>query len=237
VTYLRFHLALVLPWVLAAFLGQLSAWAQSGVWGATAVTLAIVYAFTVPWDNWAVKRRIWDFPEDKFLFRILHLPIEEYAFFGLQSLMTIGLGLALEPHLPTLALDLPRPPIWATGFVALGWGLLGWKTWSWPGRFGRPAYAYHMLFWMLPVVVMQWVLGPDILGPRLPLIATVVAAVGTYLTLADVLAVRWGLWFFDDRQVTGPRLFRVLPWEEAVFFYLTTLLVIQSLLLWRAAFG
>jgi lycopene cyclase domain-containing protein len=128
-----------------------------------------------------------------------------------------------------------RPPIWGTGLVALGWALVGWKTWAWPGRHGKPAYAYHMFFWMLPVVVMQWVLGPDILGPRLPLIAVVVGVVGSYLTVADILAVRWGLWFFDDRQVMGPRLFGVLPWEEAVFFFLTSLLVIQSLLLWRVA--
>lgn len=236
-TYLRFHLLLVLPWVLLGGFAQSTAWTRPGVLGATAVTLLIVYGFTVPWDNWAVKRGIWDFPSGKYLFRILHLPIEEYAFFGLQSLMAIGLGLALEPHVSVLALNVQRPPLWATGFVALGWGGLGWKTWNWPGRFGRPAYAYHMLFWMLPVAAMQWVLGPDILGPRVPLIAIVVAAVGTYLTLADVLAVRWGLWFFDERQITGPRLFRVLPWEESVFFYLTTLLVIQSLLLWRAVFN
>ena len=87
---------------------------------------------------------------------------------------------------------------------------------------------------MLPVVAIQWVLGPDLLAPRLPLIGLVTGLVGGYLTCADLLAVRWGLWHFDERQITGWKLGGILPWEEAVFFFLTSLLVAQSFILWRA---
>ena len=233
-TYLRFHLLLVVPWVVLGVLAQPGAWVRPGVLPATLITLAIVYAFTVPWDNWAVKRGIWDFPTGKFTRRWLYLPLEEYAFFGLQTVMAIGLTLALESRISGVPWLVSRPPIAVCAAVVLVWGLLGRALWSWPGRHARPAYAFHMLFWMLPVVVLQWVLGPDLLAPRLPLIATVVFCVGGYLSLADVLAVRWNLWFFDPRQILGPKLFGVLPWEEVIFFHLTTLLVVQSLLLWRS---
>jgi lycopene cyclase domain-containing protein len=63
------------------------------------------------------------------------------------------------------------------------------------------------------------------------LLALVTAAFGIYYTLADLAAVRAGTWFFDEKQITGVKLARVLPWEEIVFFFLTSLLVAQSYLL------
>jgi lycopene cyclase domain-containing protein len=55
--------------------------------------------------------------------------------------------------------------------------------------------------------------------------------IGTILSLADVWAVRRGIWFFDERQVTGLKFGGILPWEEVAFFYLTSLLVAQSIVL------
>ena len=59
----------------------------------------------------------------------------------------------------------------------------------------------------------------------------VTAAFGIYYTLADLVAVRAGTWFFDEKQITGVKLGGVLPWEEIAFFFLTSLLVAQSYLL------
>lgn len=51
-------------------------------------TLLVAFVYTVPWDNWCVANGIWNFPEDRILFRVAYLPIEEYAFFLLQTTMT-----------------------------------------------------------------------------------------------------------------------------------------------------
>lgn len=233
-TYFRFHLLFVVPWVLVGILGQLASWQARGVPAAVAITLLIVYAFTCPWDNWAVKRGIWGFPPGRYSFRIVHLPIEEYAFFGLQSLIAIGALLALEQRVPQLPWALPRPPLWACGMVVGLWAVVGRWLWRRSGPVGRRAYAFHMFFWMLPVAAIQWVLGPDLLAPRMPLILVVTGLVGGYLTVADLFAVRWGLWHFDEHQITGVKLGGILPWEEAVFFFLTSLLVAQSFILWRS---
>jgi lycopene cyclase domain-containing protein len=63
------------------------------------------------------------------------------------------------------------------------------------------------------------------------LLAMVTVAFGVYYTLADLAAVRAGTWFFDEKQIIGVKLARILPWEEIAFFFLTSLLVIQSYLL------
>ena len=51
--------------------------------------LLAVYLATAPWDNAAVKHGLWGFPAGKtWGIRLGYLPLEEYLFFGLQTLLT-----------------------------------------------------------------------------------------------------------------------------------------------------
>lgn len=50
------------------------------------VVLAVVY--TTPWDNYLVKHKIWWYGLDRVLATIGYVPVEEYAFFVLQTIMT-----------------------------------------------------------------------------------------------------------------------------------------------------
>lgn len=53
--------------------------------------LVVVYAATSPWDNLAVKWGLWGFdPERIWGIKFGYLPLEEYLFFGLQTLL-VGL--------------------------------------------------------------------------------------------------------------------------------------------------
>ena len=53
--------------------------------------LFIVYAATCPWDNLAVKWGLWRFkPELIWGITVGYLPLEEYLFFGLQTVL-VGL--------------------------------------------------------------------------------------------------------------------------------------------------
>jgi lycopene cyclase domain-containing protein len=56
-------------------------------------------------------------------------------------------------------------------------------------------------------------------------------AIGTYLCLADWYAIQKGIWFFDPKQITGWKIAGEMPWEEAAFFYITSLLVAQTFLI------
>src|SRR5271170_2199362 len=84
-TYLRFHLIFNLP--LLILLVALSAsvpWTLEEGEAFSLVLLAVMI-FTTPWDNLAAKWGIWGFPREKYTLRIGYLPVEEYAFFLLQS--------------------------------------------------------------------------------------------------------------------------------------------------------
>lgn len=88
-TYARF-LALFLTLPLAVLLVL---WWRHTVkrlpWKGVLQLLLVVYLATIPWDSMAVKHGLWDFPEGKtWGIRLGYLPLEEYLFFGLQTLLT-----------------------------------------------------------------------------------------------------------------------------------------------------
>ncbi|MFQ3671839.1 MAG: lycopene cyclase domain-containing protein, partial [Verrucomicrobiia bacterium] len=177
----------------------------------------------------------WDFPNDRLLGRLGHLPYEEIAFFLIQSLLVILLlGLCLpeegRPTLKPVDFTLPTTALPAALGLLL-WILIGLgfgrRAWARP----RLHYAWHLLYWFLPLILLQWAFAWPILLPRWDLIALPALVLGTWLTFADWIAVRQGIWYFDPAQITGHTLARILPWEEIAFFYLTSILVAQSYLI------
>jgi lycopene cyclase domain-containing protein len=108
-TYSGFHLAFNLPVLLLLFFAS-----GKGIWPGEVLfvmiaILGIVVAFTSPWDNWAVAKGIWDFPPDRIRFRVGKLPIEEYAFFVIQSLEVMMLSWAfLRWVAPPTSAPMPR---------------------------------------------------------------------------------------------------------------------------------
>jgi lycopene cyclase domain-containing protein len=91
-------------------------------------------------------------------------------------------------------------------------------------------YLVHLVLWGGLVFVLQWAIGFKILRPQLRVIALTTLLLGSYLILTDVVAVAFGVWFFDPQQIFGFSPLGV-PIEEWLFFYLTSALVVQSLIL------
>lgn len=233
-TYLRFHVVFNLPVLL---LLSLAAWwlGWTSVHSLTlAVLLVIVVATTSPWDNIAVRHGIWDFPEDRVVRRIFYLPIEEYAFFCIQTIQVALLTfLVLRMHSWTsvdASIETPGTGI-ALLSLLIAWVWIGVRTRSIPTTKTRLHYAWHLFLWLVPIIVLQWIVGWPVLIPRWPAVLIPTLLVGTYLTLADVKAVREGIWYFDERRITGLRIAHILPWEEVAFFYCTSLVVSQSILI------
>ena len=234
-TYLRFHLIFNLPLlILLAALSCSIPWTEEEA-GALALVLLAVMTFTTPWDNLAAKWGIWGFPREKYSLRLGYLPIEEYAFFLLQSVNVMLAVRALFRFFPDWQTG-RETDIGTMNLVGLAVSVIPWAFVAlhlrWLRRQGGPRvnYAIH-LAWFLPVIYSQWVLAPALFFGHAALLAMVTVAFGVYYTLADLAAVRAGTWYFDEKQITGVKLGGILPWEEIAFFLLTSLLVAQSYLL------
>ncbi|PTL81714.1 lycopene cyclase domain-containing protein [Vitiosangium sp. GDMCC 1.1324] len=98
----------------------------------------------------------------------------------------------------------------------------------------RWAYLIHLLSWAVPFIVLQlgvlahhfrgrtWAVLRAVLPPAL--------VVGTYLAVADHLAIRAGIWNFGEGKHLGLYLAGV-PLEEILFFLLTSVMVSLGLTL------
>lgn len=98
----------------------------------------------------------------------------------------------------------------------------------------RWAYMLHLLAWAVPFIVLQlgllvhhfrgrtWAVLGAVLPPAL--------VVGTYLAVADHLAIRAGIWSFGEGKHLGLHVAGV-PLEEILFFLLTSVMVSLGLTL------
>jgi lycopene cyclase domain-containing protein len=194
-------------------------------WLALAAHVIVALVYTTPWDNYLVATRVWWYdPQLVTGVTIGWVPIEEYTFFVLQTLLT-GLWLLwLARHLPP-PVDAPlRSKLrWGSAsIVGLIWlasvvGLLsGWK----PG-----VYLTIQLAWALPPIIFQLAFGADILYRYRGVILLTLIPTTLYLSAVDAVAIGAGTWTIDPAQSLEIYLGGVLPLEEFTFFLVTNTLV------------
>lgn len=223
-TYAGFHFAFTLP-VLAAL------WAfrpRIREWWPLAALVVIAFVYTTPWDNLLVARGVWSYPPGAVLGTIGWVPVEEYAFFVIQTLIT-GLGYAwlrarFAPATPAPAsrkANMPGAVLFGMGAVA-GFGLV------WAG--GNGLYLGLVLAWACPVLALMWAFGGRMLWARRGVIAAAVGLPTLYLCIADRIAIGLGIWHITDATRTGVDLFG-LPMEEALFFLVTNMMIVNGIAL------
>lgn len=95
-------------------------------------------------------------------------------------------------------------------------------------------YLTHLVGWTAPILLGQWVIGRRVFARNRAAVFGPALVGMVFFAAVDSVAVRAGIWFFDPRQIigwwVGP-----LPVEEVLFFFLTSLLVSQSLVLFLPA--
>jgi lycopene cyclase domain-containing protein len=187
------------------------------------VAMALIY--TTPWDNYLVATGVWWYdPALVTGLRLGYVPIEEYTFFVVQTLLTGFWALALmrtrfktPPQVtPSFSLRLGSTlAVLALWMVSTALWLSGWQ----PG-----VYLTLILSWALVPVMLQLAFGADILRANLRLVAWIVLPPTLYLWWVDALAITSGTWTINPAQTTGIMI-GSLPLEEMVFFFMTNLII------------
>lgn len=193
------------------------------------VVLAVVY--TTPWDNYLVATGVWYYnPTLVTGLTLGYVPIEEYAFFVLQSLLTGLWTVAIMRRLsPSLGAFVPNQRLrWAASLiVAVLWAasmvlfFSGWK----PGT-----YLTLILSWALIPVLLQTAVGADILWRHWRTLVVSILVPTLYLWWVDSLAISSGTWTIDPAQTTGLML-GSLPFEEMLFFLMTNVIIVFGMVL------
>ena len=186
--------------------------------------LALLY--TTPWDNYLVYRGVWYYGPDRVLATIGYVPVEEYAFFLLQPVLT---GLVLYHLLARFPQPSHGPAKRFGG--ALVFGIL---TLEGIGLLlvGPPSGLYLglILAWAAPVLLGMWLFAGPYVGRYRRVALLALAGPTLYLWIIDRLAIGLGIWdisneFSFDLDPFG------LPIEEAVFFLITNALVVIGTIL------
>lgn len=202
-----------------AYLRNLSSWVALLLH----VLLALLYA--TPWDNYLVATRVWWYDPALVTGLVLGwVPVEEYTFFVLQTLLTGTWLLWLSPTLPRCPTWQASPRWRVLSLLPLGliWLIAAWLL---AAHITQATYLALILAWALPPIALQLAFGADILWRYRKLVVTAVLVPTLYLALADTLAIAEGIWIISPTQTLGVHLPGGLPVEEALFFLVTNILI------------
>lgn len=96
----------------------------------------------------------------------------------------------------------------------------------------RYYYLNLVLIWAMPVIVLQWLLGFDILAKRWKVWLIGILIPTIYLTSVDAIALRSQSWTINATQATGALIPLLdIPIEEGIFFLAINTLIVQGLIL------
>jgi len=209
------------------------------VWTAIGIHVLLAVVYTTPWDNYLVATGVWYYnPKLVTGFVIGHVPIEEYTFFVVETILSglwwwfLARRISLTPS--------PSPqgrggflPNKKLVYVSTCLLVLLWTLFTYLFFFGDSKWTYLSitLFWALPAILPQLLFGADILWHYRKLVIWAVLIPGTYLSLMDIVALGATTWSISPAQTTGILFFGILPLEEVVFFFITNVLIVFGMTL------
>ncbi|MFQ6396393.1 lycopene cyclase domain-containing protein [Nocardia sp. KC 131] len=194
-----------------------------------ALLVLVAWVWTAPWDSWIIRTGVWTYPEGRVVATLARVPFEEYLFMAGQTclvgLWTLWQSSRVDGPVPAVDYGARHRVAWAIAWSAVaGAGALVTVTNS------RGLYLGSMLVWFGPLLAVQCAVGADLLRTRRAIrLGTLLPVVG-YLWVADRIAIAAGIWHISPEYTVGITILG-LPVEEAVFFAVTSLLVVNGLVL------
>jgi lycopene cyclase domain-containing protein len=199
----------------------------NGVWVAIFVHVMLALVYTTPWDNYLVATGVWYY-NPKLVTGIVfgYVPLEEYTFFLLETILSGLWWWFLARHI-----KLPDPETFRPShrFVYLSTFLLSaaWLFFTYQFFFGPDSWNYLgiIFFWALPAILLQLLVGADILWYQRKLVFWAIIPPAVYLSLIDIVALKATTWSISPSQTLGFNFFGILPLEEVAFFFVTNTLI------------
>ncbi|KAE9527398.1 hypothetical protein AGLY_013096 [Aphis glycines] len=226
-TYIDVHLIYTLPIiaVLASitwpFISRLELFKMAFV-----CTMAFVY--TTPWDNYIIFHSAWMYKPKNILAVIGYVPVEEYMFFVIQTVMTSLWALICTRWCPacfnfnynktsyTLIRWIPILALALTAIKGYNIAVPGTDTF----------YLGCILWWSCPVIMFLWYGAGNYFVKKSTSSAIAVIVPTLYLCWVDRIALKDDVWHINEK--TSLKIFVAddLPFEECLFFLITNVIIV-----------
>lgn len=230
-SYLEFHAVFTVPvllglWYLAPrYDSPRRRRAAAGL----AILVAIAYAYTTPWGSYMIRNEVWWYGDGAVAARYLDIPVGEYMFFALQTLIA-GLYLHVRGFDATFRNgDLDWLPRMAGTLVGLGMFAGGLFLVAFDDSY---LYLGGLVAWVGPVIALQWAVGGGYLVREARPWVEAALVPSIYLWVIDRLAIGMGAWTISDAHTVGVAVLG-LPIEEIFFFVSASLMTVIGLVLFE----
>ncbi|MGO4647581.1 lycopene cyclase domain-containing protein [Nocardia sp. 2YAB30] len=194
-----------------------------------ALLVLVAWVWTTPWDSWIIRAGVWTYPPGRVVATLARVPFEEYLFMAGQTclvgLWTLWLSSRVDGPVPAVDYGARHRVASAIAWsAAAGAGALVTVTNS------HGLYLGSMLVWFGPLLAVQCAVGADLLRSWRAVRLRTLLPVVVYLWVIDRIAIAAGIWHISADYTVGITILG-LPVEEAAFFAVTSLLVVNSFVL------
>ena len=228
-TYLGIHLTFILPPLL--ILGWLARRRDRAWWGVRplsglVIMIGLAVLYTTPLTNHLIPTGVWWYGEGAVAATVWHTPIEEYLFFVLQPMLT-AFWLFQLPATADRPLAIPRTHRLLGVGAGLSIAAIGLLLTADISTY----YLGWLLLWAGPVLAIQWGFGLTYLWAVRRPVVVAIAVPTIYLWIVDRIAIELGIWVISDAHTIGVAPLG-LPIEEALFFLVTNVFLVQGLVMY-----
>ncbi len=174
-----------------------------------------------------IEAGVWWYGDGSTLIHFWEAPLGEYLFFILQPILT-AFFLYNITEVKDVSLKISRRNRFLGsigGLTVMAIGVIGLTNQS-------TFYLGSILFWAGPILAIQWGFGWPYLLENWKVVLTGVMVPTTYLWIADAWAISQGIWTISEDYTVGIT-FGSLPLEEALFFLVTNVFVVQGLVMYQ----
>ncbi|KAG2230910.1 hypothetical protein INT48_000022, partial [Thamnidium elegans] len=228
-TYMEVHLYFTLPVIGLLFYVLKPFHSKQDTLKYQFLTLMAVSTASV-WDNYIVYHKAWYYCPTCVVAVIGYVPLEEYMFFVIQTLMTVAFAnLVMRWHLPTfyIGVNVSISQSLVVKFVPI-FGLLvvAYKAW-YAAVPGKPLfYGSCILWYVCPVLALLWYGAGEYMLRRPLAVLTSIIVPTIYLCWVDQYAIGAGTWDISLKTSTGKMVVTNLPVEECLFFTMINIVLV-----------
>lgn len=200
-------------------------------------TMAFVY--TTPWDNYIIFHNAWMYKPENILAVVGYVPVEEYMFFVIQTVMT---------SLWALIWTRWSPACYSFNYNKKSYRLIRWVPitllalatikgyiMAVPGT--GTFYLGCILWWSSPVIVFLWYGAGNYFVKKSTMTAIAVIVPTAYLCWVDQIALKDDVWHINEKTSLNIFIAEDLPFEECLFFLITNVIIVLGGMAFDKCYG